>query len=106
MNIVKKLKYYLMLRKAVMMADEAHEQNGHRYYVMPTDDGRLVVLDRTNFRILKRKNYIARSATVGHLLSECFYHTAYCSGKGAMPDDVRKNKRRTFWLWAKYACKK
>lgn len=95
-----------MLRKAIMMAEAAHEQNGHRYYVMPTSDGKLAVMDRTNFRILKRKNYISRNATLGQLLTECFYHTAYANGNGVMPDDVRKNKRRAFWLWAKYAHKK
>lgn len=102
----KRIKYYLMLRKAIMMADAAHEQDGHRYYVMPTQDGKLAVMDRTNFRILKRKGYINRTATVTGLLNECFYHTAYANGNGKMPDDVRKDKRRVFWLWVKYACKK
>lgn len=55
MNIFKKIKAEIVYSLAVRKADNAHSENGERYYVMPSEDGRLVVVDRRNFRILKRK---------------------------------------------------
>lgn len=82
MNIFKKIKAEIVYSLAVRKADNAHSENGERYYVMPSEDGRLVVVDRRNFRILKRKNYISKDASVADMQRECFYCTPYRNGKG------------------------
>ena len=90
----------LRLRKAVMMAEEAHAKNGERYYVMPTADGKVMVTDRKNFRIMKRKGYVSDKATVPDLARECFYCTPYRNGKEELPPDVVALKRRQYLSWA------
>ncbi|WP_308662106.1 hypothetical protein [uncultured Alistipes sp.] len=81
MNIFKKFKAYLRFREAVKRADEAHQRDGQRYYVLPAK-GKLVIMDRRNFRILRRKGYISRNANVPSIPRHCIYYTADGSGRG------------------------
>ena len=99
MNIFKKIKAEIVYSLAVRKADNAHSENGERYYVMPSEDGRLVVVDRRNFSILKRKNYISKDASVADMQRECFYCTPYRYGKGEMPADIIALKRSAFLDW-------
>lgn len=99
MNIFKKIKAEIVYSLAVRKADNAHSENGERYYVMPSEDGRLVVVDRRNFRILKRKNYISKDASVADMQRECFYCTPYRNGKGEMPAYIIALKHSTFLDW-------
>lgn len=100
MNIFKKLKYYLMYRRAVIMANDNYNATATRHYVMPTPQGKLMVVDRSNFRLLKRKHYINPNATLGHLAAECFYHTPQRDGTRAMSPQVAKARRTLYWQWA------
>lgn len=81
------------------MADNAHKQNGERYYVMPGYDRKLIIMDRRNFRLLKQKNYIPNKASVKHLELECFYCTPYKNGKGKLSKDDIASKRDQFYRW-------
>lgn len=90
----------LRLRRAVIMADKAHAGDGERYYVMPTADSKLIVIDRRNFRIMKQKHYINRNASVRDLADECFYCTPYRDGKGELPPDVLELKKRQYLVWS------
>lgn len=100
MNIFKKIKYTLMYRNAISMADQAFTATGKRHYVMPTPQGKLMVVDRANFRILKRKHYINPHATLPHLAAECFYHTPHRGGTHAMHPDTIKQRKALYWQWA------
>lgn len=101
MNIFQKLKATLRLREAVKKAEEAHSKTGERYYVMPLSgsDGKLIIMDRFNFRKLKQKGYITYSAHVRDLEMECFYFTAYPNGTHGMVPDVESIKRRQYYRW-------
>lgn len=103
MYLFTKIKALLKFREAVRMADSAHAASSHRYYVIPSSgtDGKLVVLDRRNFRILKRKGYIPQNARVQDLERECFYCTPYADGKGLLTDIERKARYRTYISWVK-----
>ena len=52
-NLFSKFRDYLVYREAVRLADAQHEKNHSRYYVVPSKSGKLMVVDRKNFRILK-----------------------------------------------------
>lgn len=95
------LKDYLRYRKAVMMADDAHAKDGDRYYVMPSMDGKLLVMDRKNFRALKRKGYIQKNATMQSAIAECFYYTSRIGGAEVMPEHVRTMKYSEYKSWCK-----
>jgi len=99
MNIIAKLLATHRLKKAIAMADDAYRAHPQRYYVMPTTDGRLIIVDRKNFRLLKRKRYISDTATVNDLLRECFYCTPKASGDGAMSLFVQKKKWEIYYRW-------
>lgn len=99
MNIFRRFKNYLQLREAVRQADKAHAENGDRYYVMPSKDGKLIIMDRKNFRKLKQKGYISRKANVNDLVSESFYFTSYANGGGYLPEPYRVAKVKSYFSW-------
>lgn len=102
MNAFQKLYALLKLREAVNQSDKAHARNGERYYVMPTSgvSGKLVIVDRANFRKLKHKGYINnKKANMGDLEIECFYHTPYRNGTGEIAPDSIAAKRRQYFSW-------
>ncbi len=99
MNWFKSLKARLTYREAVRKADKVHAQDGRRYYVMPSAEGKLLIMDRENFRILKRKHYINSRARVQDLMDECFYYTPYRNGECAIDPFAREVKRQQFLQW-------
>ena len=101
MNIFQKIKASLRLREAVRKADEAHRETGERYYVMPLSGskGKLIIMDRFNFRKLKQKGYITHKAFVPDLERECFYFTPYSNGSCAISSEVGKIKRQQYYRW-------
>lgn len=101
MNIFQKLKATLRLREAVKKAEEAHSKTGERFYVMPLSgsDGKLIIMDRFNFRKLKQKGYITYDAHVLDLEKECFYFTAYRNGTSGIVPEVENLKRRQYYRW-------
>ena len=101
MHILQKLKASLRLREAVRKADEAHQQTGERYYVMPAsaDGCKLIIMDRSGFRKLKQKGYITHKVFVADLERECFYFTPYRNGSCAIPPEVANLKRNQYFSW-------
>ena len=101
MSIFQKIKASFRLREAVRKADEAHQQTGERYYVMPISGskGELIIMDRFNFRKLKQKGYITHKAFVPDLERECFYFTPYSNGSCAISPEVEKIKRQQYYRW-------
>lgn len=96
---------YLRYREAVRKADKAHAESGERYYVMPTigDKGKpaLVILDRFNFRKLKKKHYIPHVASVRDLTNECVYLTPYRDGTGFLTKEAMAVKRQQYYSFCK-----
>lgn len=101
MNVFKKLRAYLRYREAVRKADEAHEKNGERFYVMPGVKNTILIMDRYNFRKLKHKGYISHKASVTDLEKECFYATPYKNGSAKMPTSVIELKKKQYYAWYK-----
>lgn len=99
-NFIRHFKDYLRLRAAIRTADEQHAKDGDRYYVVPSLDGQLLIMDRKNFRKMKRKHYIDQKATLNDLRRECFYHTPYANGTDFMPAYVRKERAESYYAWA------
>lgn len=97
MNIFKRFRAALRIKEAARQADKAHKQTGERYYVMPNGNrGKLIIMDRFNFRKLKQKRYVSPKVFVNDLERECFYCTPYRNGNGALPKEVVKMKCRQY----------
>lgn len=92
---------YLRLREAVRKADEAYRKTGKRHYVLPSfgGDRKLIVIDRSNFRIIKRKGYIDNKALVRDMILESFYFTPHRDGSGWITDEDRRKKIRQYFSW-------
>ncbi len=101
MNVFQKLKASLRLREAVKKAEDAHSQTGERYYVMPLSGskGKLIIMDRFNFRKLKQKGYITHEARVRDLEMECFYFTTYRNGTSRIVPEMENLKRQQYYRW-------
>ena len=101
MNVFQKWKASLRLREAVKKAEDAHSQTGERYYVMPLSGskGKLIIMDRFNFRKLKQKGYITHKSHVRDLEREGFYFTAYRNGTCGIVPEVEDLKRRQYYHW-------
>ena len=95
------LKDYLRYLRAVELADAAHEKDHDRYYVMPTMDGKLMVMDRKNFRQLKQKGYIHKDARMHNAIAECFYFTPKIGEMEPISTQVRKQKYSEYKAWCK-----
>lgn len=100
MNIFRKFRASLQLREAIRKAEEAHRRYGQRFYVMPTfnGSGKLVIMDRKNFRRLKQKHYISSKAQIADLRAECFYFTHDRAGNYLTEAD-RVRKVCQFFAW-------
>lgn len=96
------------MREAVKKAEDAHSQTGERYYVMPLSGskGKLIIMDRLNFRKLKQKGYITHKAHVADLERESFYFTPYRNGSCAISPEIETLKRRQYLGWYNACIKK
>ena len=99
MNIFQQFFAYLRLREAVRKADEAYRLHRRRYYVLPGPARSLLVMDRSNFRILKRKGYIDQKALTQDAAIESFYFTPYADGSGSISEPDRRHKVRQYFSW-------
>ncbi len=99
MNIFRQFFAYLRLREAVRKADAAWRASGSRHYVIPSAGRKLLVMDRNNFRILKRKGYISKTAILSDALRECFYHTPHRDGSGRISEAMRLFKIKQYFSW-------
>ncbi len=99
MNIFQQFFAYLRLREAVRKADMAYDRTGKRHYVLPGAGRSLIVMDRSNFRILKRKGYIPQKVFTHDAMVESFYFTPHGDGSGRLSESDRKLKVRQYFLW-------
>lgn len=101
MKIIRKFIASFQLREAVKQADKAYQENNHRYFVMPSSglNGKLIVLDRNNFRELKCKGYIDEGVSVRDLIRESFYYTPNANSRDALPEYGVKVKAELFFNW-------
>lgn len=101
MNIFQQFYAFLHLRYAVRMADNAYKQYRHRFFVLPGEDGHLVVSDRKNFRGLRQKHWIrgADYAKMRDVIGASFYYTGYANGDGFITGSERREKTMAYFRW-------
>lgn len=99
MNPFRKLKAFLMLYKAIEQAEAARVKHGRRFFVMPTQDGKLVVMDKYDLRRLKVKHYLDKSCHVEDLLRESFYYTSLGNGLGEIDPQDRQVRAHAYYRW-------
>lgn len=97
---IKRLRAKLRLRIAIRKANAAHASDGTRYYVMPsTSRGKLLIMNRNSFRILKQKHYINDTCRMVDVERMSFYFTANKAGETIHPLLFEKGRKR-FISWS------
>ncbi len=99
MNPFKKLFAWLRLQEAIRKADNAWKQTNKRHYVLPGTGRSLLIMDRKNFRLLKRKGYIPNKASTRDADLESFYFTPHADGSNALSDYDKKLKVEQYYRW-------
>lgn len=108
MNLFVKFKAALRLREAINRAEQAHLRSGQRYYVLPAggNDGKLIIMDRDNFRKLRQKKYIAGHPRMFNLMQEAFYFTADRAGRGGLSEPERRARTIAYFNWVESSRKR
>lgn len=91
----------MVYRKAVICADRMHRKNGGtRYYILPsTKRGKIIILDRTNVRLLKRKHYINDKMRMKDVENNAFYYSENKKHE-AMHELLKIKGRKRFIFWS------
>lgn len=93
----KRVRCWMRYAEAVSQADAAHISDGDRYYVVPFNHGgRLMVVNRHNFRLLKRKGYISTKKSMQDVQHGAFYYTANRAGVG-MDEATKKEREQLYY---------
>ena len=89
-KIFKRIKYEIMYRQATTKADYASKKNnGEIFYVLPTQNGNLMIMNRSLFETFKRTKLVDNDMKVRDLFRDCVYHTNCKSKKSKVS---RKHK--------------
>lgn len=93
-KIIKRIKCEIMYRQATAKADYASKKNnGEIFYVLPTQNGKLMIMNRPLFETFKRKKQVDNDMKVRDLFRDCVYHTNCKSKKG------KASRKRKFLRW-------
>lgn len=98
---VKNLRSFIQLQFAIMQADERHQRDGDRYYVVPYKRGKLVIFSKKSLKEGKREKIFDPNSTVATLEKKCFYHTPYQNGSKAMDESEILLREAIFYAWKK-----
>lgn len=98
------IRLWVASKKADMAYNKAMSDNARdkRFYVMPDANNKLIIMNRSQFRKLKKYNYMSNDVLIKHLLQECFYFTPYHNGKEPITKDVKKIKRVMYLQYCLY----
>lgn len=92
--IIKRIKCEIMYRKATAAADYAsRKKGGEVFYVLPTNSGKLMVMNRPMFEQFKKAHLTDKDFKARDLFKDCVYHTLCRSKNG------RRSRKRKFLRW-------
>lgn len=98
-KFLKKLNARIRYDEAVNKANKAFEKTGNRQFVIPMQNGKALIVDRNNFRELKRKGYIGKNYTINDCMINAFYRTPLPNGTQAMTDEQIQRGMERFINW-------
>lgn len=92
-NILYRIKCELMYRKAVAAADRMAAKDGNVYFVLPTEKGKLMVINRSEYMAFRKVGLAPKEGKPKDLFHDCLYHTNCRSAKG------KQHRKRKFLRW-------
>lgn len=76
---MKNMKADLTLQVAIEKAEEAHKKTGVRYWILPTPEGQLAVMNWSEARQWRDMGILPKQLKIGGLYNLAFYWTAASS---------------------------
>lgn len=86
---------------AVKRANAAYTKTGERMYILLQTDGKLIIMDRSFFRQMKKEHRLPANTSINDLQRECLYHTPYNNGVGAMTKERMGQCLDRYLKWCK-----
>lgn len=94
---IHRIKCELMYCKATAAADKMASKNQDIYYVLPTESGKLMVINRSQYMIFRKAGLTPKDGKPKDLFRDCLYHTN-CHSKKA-----KQNRKGKFLRWKGFA---
>ncbi len=88
-----RIKCELMYRKAKAAAQKASSKDGDIYYVLPTESGKLMVINRQQYLAFRKVGLTPKDAKPKDLFRDCVYHT------NAKSRNAQLSRKRKFLRW-------
>lgn len=93
-RIVKRIQCEIIYRQATAKADRAsRKKGGDIFYVLPSESGKLMVMNRQMFAAFKKAHMTDNDMKVRDLFRDCVYHTLCHSKNG------KRSRKRKFLRW-------
>lgn len=92
-RLIHRIKCELMYRKATTAADKMASKDGDIYYVLPTEKGKLMVINRNQYLSFRKVGLTPKDGKPRDLFHDCLYHTN-CRSKNA-----KRGRKRKFLRW-------
>lgn len=92
-KVIYRIKCELMYRKATAAADKMASKDGSIYYVLPTESGKLTIINREQYAAFRKLGYAPKDGKPRDLFRDCLYHTNCHSAK------AKAGRKRKFMRW-------
>lgn len=92
-NFFKRIQCEIIYRKAVDMANRAAQKNQEVYFVLPMSSGKLIVVNKEQYKYFREKKLTPKDAKVRDLFKDSVYHTLCKSEKG------KRQKKLKYLRW-------
>lgn len=92
-RLIYRTKCELMYRKATAAADKMASKDGDIYYVLPTESGKLMVINRNQYMAFRKVGLTPKDGKPKDLFHDCLYHTNCHSEK------AKHGRKRKFLRW-------
>jgi hypothetical protein len=92
-RMIYRIKCELMYRKATAAAEKMASKDGCIYFVLPTESGKLMVLNHDQYLAFRKVGLTPVDARPKDLFRDCLYHTNCHSEK------AKQSRKRKFLRW-------
>lgn len=96
-RLIHRIKCELMYRKATAAADKMASKDADVYYVLPTENGKLMIANRKQYMTFRKVGLTPKDGKPRDLFKDCLYHTN-CHSKKA-----KQGRKRKFLRWKGFA---
>ena len=102
-TIIRKIRRFLVmlkadreLQKSIRIADSKHRETNRRYYILPNNKHKLLVLSFSHIKKMRKLGMFSNRVNEANIIDECFYYTPNQWGNPL--SSKKRNIKRKMWL--------